>query len=400
MDPIKNPFTPSAGTRPPVLTGRDKEIENFRIMIGRLSAGRATKSMMLTGLRGVGKTVLLTTFRDTAESQKFITGSTEITHEMDFKATIARLARRAILALNPVEKIKDNAWQAAGVLKAFSIKIPGGGEIGIDVDALRGRGDSGHLHEDLSDLFVAIGEAAKERQTGVLFFFDEIQFLGREDLEALIAAIHQTSQRLLPVGIVGAGLPQLPRIAGEAKSYAERLFDFPKIDRLSDAAARDALELPVKQQGIRLDSAATGAIIRFTEGYPYFLQEYGKHAWNIASGSIITMQDIESARPAVVAQLDENFFRVRIDRMTAAEKNYVIGMAHLGRGPYKTGDIAAKIGKVSTAVAPLRGQLINKGLVFGPSYGMTDFTVPQFDDFVRRNYPAPKPARKSRRPKR
>lgn len=397
MDPIKNPFAPGAGSPPPALTGREKEIETFRVMIGRLGTGRPTKSMLLTGLRGVGKTVLLTTFRDTAESQKFITGSTEITHEMDFKATIARLARRAILALNPVEKIKDNAWKAAGVLKAFSIKIPGGGEIGIDVDALRGKGDSGHLQEDLSDLFVAIGDAAKEKMTGVMFFFDEIQFLKKEDLEALIAATHQVSQRSLPVGIVGAGLPQLPRIAGEAKSYAERLFDFPKIDRLDEGAAKGALELPVGQQGIQFEPAAIEAILKFTEGYPYFLQEYGKHVWNIASGDTISKQDVEEARQGVIAQLDESFFRVRIDRTTTAERNCVVAMAHLGRGPYKTGDIAAKLGKQSTTVAPLRGQLINKGLVFGPSYGMTDFTVPQFDDFLRRNFPAPVPVRKTTR---
>ena len=300
MDPIKNPFAPGAGAPPPALTGRDKDIETFRVMIGRLEAGRPTKSMMLTGLRGVGKTVLLTTFRDTAESQKFITGST-----------------------NLVEKIKDSAWKAAGVLKAFSIKIPGGGEIGIDIDALRGKGDSGQLDEDLSDLLVTIGEAAKEKKTGVMFFCDEIQFLKKEDLEALIAATHQLSQRSLPVGIVGAGLSQLPRIAGEAKSYAERLFDFPKIDRLDGAAARGALELPVAQQGVRFEPAAIDTILKFTGGYPYFLQEYGKHVWNIASGAAISKQDVERARQSVIAQLDENFFRVRIDRTTTAERNYV-----------------------------------------------------------------------------
>lgn len=397
MDPIKNPFTPSAGTRPPALAGREREIESFRVMIGRLAAERATKSIMLTGLRGVGKTVLLTTFRDMAESQRLIADSIEVTHEMDFKAAMARLARRAVLALNPGERIKDRAWQAARILKGFSVKIPGGGELGIDIDALRGKGDSGHLQEDLSDLFVAIGEAAKERRTAVIFFFDEIQFLKKEDLEALIAAIHQTSQRLLPIGIVGAGLPQLPRIAGEAKSYAERLFDFPKIDKLDNGAAREALELPVRQQNIQIERSAVDAIIEFTEGYPYFLQEYGKHAWNIASGAVITRQDVDNARPAVVAQLDENFFRVRLERTTITERIYIVGMAHLGRGPYKTGDVAAALGKGSTTVAPLRGHLINKGLIYGPSYGMTDFTVPQFDDFLRRNFPAPL---SSARPKR
>ena len=389
MDPITNPYAPGAGSRPPALTGRDREIEVFRILIGRLAAGRSAKGLMIRGLRGVGKTVLLTTFRDMAENSKFQTAFSEITHDVEFKSMMARLVRRVVLSFNLTEKIKDKVWRAAGILKAFSIKLPDGPEFGINIEALRGRGDSGNLADDLSDLFVAVGEAAKERKTGVIFFLDEIQFLQRPDLEALIAAAHQISQRGLPMAIIGAGLPQLPKIAGEAKSYAERLFDFPEIDRLDEAAAREALEKPAQEHGVSFAPEATTAILKFTERYPYFLQEYGKHVWNIAEEKKITKADVEVAREKVVAQLDENFFRVRIDRTTPTERNYIVAMAYLGDGPYKTGDISAKLKRSTTTVAPLRGILINKGLIYSPSHGITAFTVPQFDDFLRRNFTFP-----------
>jgi hypothetical protein len=348
---------------------------------------------MITGLRGVGKTVLLSTFRDLAEAAGFKTAEAEVTHETSFKQMMARLGRRVLLELNPVKKVKDKALQAARVFKAFTLRIPGGYEIGIDLDAARGKADSGNLSEDLSDLFFALGEAARERNSGVVFLFDEIQFLSRGDLEALIAALHHVTQRSLPVTLVGAGLPQLPKLAGEAKSYAERLFNFPSIDRLSDEAARDALIKPANREGVSYDVAATDAIVKFTEGYPYFLQEFGKHVWNIANDSPITLGDVQEALPAVQAQLDENFFRVRIGRTTVAERRYISAMASLGKGPYKTGDIAATLGVTSPGVAPLRNQLINKGLVYSPSHGITAFTVPQFDDFVRRCFPFVKKAK-------
>ncbi len=387
MDPIENPYAPGAGSRPPALTGRDRELESFRVLIGRLKGGLSAKGMMITGLRGVGKTVLLTTFRDIAESQGFKTSLSEITHETDFKSALARQARRIVLSLSLLEKVKDKVWQAAGVLKSFSLKIPDGPEFVGHVDLLRGRGDSGNLSDDLGDVFVAIGEAAKERKTGVVFLFDELQFLERPDLEALIAAVHQISQRNLPLTVVGAGLPQLPKIAGEAKSYAERLFDFPRIDRLDDSAAREALERPAQEKNVTFDPKATDAILRFTENYPYFLQEFGKHVWNVAMGPSITKTDVDEARSRVTAQLDENFFRVRIDRTTPKERDYLIAMASLGRGPYKTGDIADILKRETTAVAPLRGVLINKGLIYSSAHGVTDFTVPQFDGFLRRTFP-------------
>lgn len=400
MDPIQNPYTPGAGSRPPALTGRDAEIQSFRILIERVRKGRPEKSLLVTGLRGVGKTVLLSTFRDLAESAGFKTAETEITHETGFKPMMARLGRRVLLELNPIEKVKDKVLHAARVFKAFTLRMPDGYEIGIDIDAIRGKADSGNLSEDLSDLLTALGEAARERKTGVVLLFDEIQFLERGDMEALIAALHYVTQRSLPVTVVGAGLPQLPKLAGEAKSYAERLFNFPMIDHLTDAAARDAIVRPAQEYEVEFAGDAIEKIIRFTEGYPYFLQEYGKHVWNIAGKSPISLSDVERAEPGVQAQLDENFFRVRIGRTTAAERRYISAMADLGRGPYKTGDIAAKLGTDSPRVAPLRNQLITKGLVYSPSHGITDFTVPHFDDFLRRCYPLGKLVRPGRRTKR
>ena len=387
VDPIQNPYTPGAGSRPPALTGRDSEIQGFRVLLERVRQGRPEKSLLITGLRGVGKTALLGLFRDLAESAGFKTAEAEVTHETGCRQMMARLGRRVLIELNPVEKVKNKALQAARVFKAFTIKTPGGYELGIDVDAARGRADSGNLSEDLSDLLFALGEAARERKTGVVFLFDEVQFLERGDLEALIAALHYVTQRGLPVTVVGAGLPQLPKLAGEAKSYAERLFNFPTIDRLSDAAAREAIVKPARDHGVQYARDAADAIVRFTAGYPYFLQEFGKHVWNLTAASPITLRDVRKALPGVQAQLDENFFRVRIGRTTAAERRYISAMASLGPGPYKSGDIASRLGTDSPRVAPLRNQLINKGLVYSPSHGITDFTVPQFDEFLRRCYP-------------
>jgi hypothetical protein len=268
--------------------------------------------MLITGLRGVGKTVLLNTFEAIAEEQGLRTAKSEITHETEFRPLIARLARRALLAISPAKRMKERARRAAAVFKAFTLRTPEGLEIGVDVEAMLGRADSGDLGDDLSDLFVALGEAAAEHETGIVFLLDEVQFLDRAELEALIAALHQVSQRELPLTLAGAGLPQLPALTGAAKSYAERLFRFPTIDRLSDQAARDALELPAQAEGVGFEREATNRILELTEGYPYFLQEYGKHAWNVAAGPTITVGDVERAHDVVQLELDESFFRVRI----------------------------------------------------------------------------------------
>jgi hypothetical protein len=333
--------------------------------------------MLITGLRGVGKTVLLNTFDAIAEEQGFRTAKAEITHEAEFRPLVARLARRALLAISPAKRMKQRARRAAAVFKAFTLRTPEGLEIGVDVEALVGLGDSGDLGDDLSDLFLALGEAAKEHDTGIVFLLDEIQFLDRAELEALIAALHQVAQRELPLTLTGAGLPQLPALTGAAKSYAERLFRFPTIDRLEEQAARDALELPARAEGVHYEGAATDRILALTEGYPYFLQEYGKHVWNVAARRTITNGDVERAHDLVQLELDESFFQVRIGRATKAELAYLAAMASLGTGPYRSGEIATALGRPGPeSVAPTRARLIEKGLIYSPSYGLNEFTVP------------------------
>ncbi len=273
-------------------------------------------------------------------------------------------------------------------MKAFSLRLPDSMEIGIDVEAAVGRGDSGNLADDLADVLVELGQAAADHSGGVVFLFDEIHFLGRAEFEALISSLHQCTQRNLPVTLVGAGLPQLPALAGAAKSYAERMFDFPVIDRLDETAASAALELPAVAEGAEFEPEATRHVVEFTDGYPYFLQEYGKHVWNLAPGPVITVADVTEAEPLVRLQLDDNFFRVRVARTTMAELTYLSAMADLGEGPYRSGDIATRLGRSGPeSVAPTRSRLIEKGLIFSPSYGLNEFTVPAFADFVRRNYP-------------
>ncbi|HEY3866378.1 MAG TPA: ATP-binding protein [Solirubrobacteraceae bacterium] len=383
-----NPYAPGAGSRPPALTGRDEEIENFRILLARLRAGRSEKSMLVTGLRGVGKTVLLNIFEAIAEDDGFRTAKSEITHETDFRPLIARMARRALLAISPANRMRERARRAAAVFKAFTLRIPEGFELEVDVEALIGRGDSGDLGEDLSDLFVVLGEAATEHETGVVFLLDEVQFLAPTELEALIAALHQVSQRELPLTLVGAGLPQLPALTGAAKSYSERLFRFPAIDRLPDRAAREALELPAQAAGVGFQPRATDRILALTDGYPYFLQEYGKHVWNVADGPEITPADVEEAHDFVQLELDESFFQVRIGRASRIEIAYLSAMADLGQGPYRSGEIAARLGQAgATGAAPTRGRLIEKGLIYSPSYGFTEFAVPHFQEFIQRRFP-------------
>jgi hypothetical protein len=277
--------------------------------------------------------------------------------------------------------------RALGVLKAFTYTLPDGSTISINVDAVTGSADSGLLAEDVTSLLVAVGEAAVDRDRGFILAVDEVQYLSAEELGALISAIHRTVQLKLPVILVGAGLPQLPGLAGNAKSYAERLFDFPEIGSLSPDDAVAALEVPAQAQGVEFEPDALDAIVSHTEGYPYFLQEWGYHVWNQTTQSPITPSDVESAAKTVESQLDKNFFRVRMDRLTPAEKDYLVAMADLGAGPHRSGDIAAKLGVKVESVAPRRSGLIKKGMLYSPAHGDTAFTVPIFDEFLRRARP-------------
>jgi DNA-binding CsgD family transcriptional regulator len=270
------------------------------------------------------------------------------------------------------------------VLKTFTLQLPDGARVSIDVDALSGVADSGNLADDVTDLLVACGEAARDRGTGIVLAIDELQYVHPDELSALIVAIHRTNQLNLPVILTGAGLPQLRALAGEAKSYAERLFDFPEIGSLSAEDARTALALPAAESGAAIDDAALDIMVGRSHGYPYFLQEWGYHVWNVAPQSPITADDVERAAPRVRDQLDQNFFLVRLDRLTPREREYLVAMASLGPGPHRSGDIAAALGVRVESVAPRRSALIAKGIIYSPAHGDTAFTVPLFDEFLER----------------
>jgi len=389
MDPRKNPYAPGAGTKPPALVGRDKQIESFDILLERLENGYAEQSMIITGLRGVGKTVLLDVFREKAEGRGWATVEWEIEKKAPFGPKVAAQARKALLQIGPKTRWKDRALRAAATLKSFTVTFSPDGAMtaGLDVDALAGAADSGSLSEDLSDLFVAIGEAARDHEVGVILLLDEIQFLQPEELEALIVALHRCTRRSLPITLVGAGLPQMPRLAGEAKSYSERLFRFVQIGELDASTdARDALVLPAKDLGVEFESPAVGSIVDYTQGYPYFLQEYGRIVWDEASASPIMLDDVESVLPLVEARLDESFFRVRAERTTELELRYLYAMAELGPEPHRASEVARRIKRTVEQAGPIRSRLIDKGLLYTPGHGLAAFTVPQFDRYMIRGH--------------
>jgi hypothetical protein len=386
MDRFQNPFSPGAGTQPPAFIGRDALIEDYEIALRRTIDGRPGKSIMPIGLRGVGKTVLLNRFHAMAQERQLAGALIEASDSGDFKHLLAARLRSILLELDQ-GSVSAKVKRALGVLKAFTYTLPDGSSISLNVDAVLGSADSGMLDEDLTALLVAVGEAAQDRSRGLLLAIDEVQYLGSDELGALISAIHRTVQLNLPVILVGAGLPQLPGLAGNAKSYAERLFDFPEIGSLETSDAKAALEVPVRAQGVQFDSPALDALLSYARGYPYFLQEWGYHVWNAAPRSPITIDDVARSAPKVQEQLDKNFFRVRMDRLTPAEKEYLVAMADLGAGPHRSGDIAGALGVKVASVAPRRSGLIKKGMLYSPAYGDTAFTVPMFDEFLRRARP-------------
>lgn len=388
MDALRNPYAPGAGTRPPALTGREQEIDQFRLLLGRLERGRSEQSLLVTGLRGVGKTVLLEAFEDIATERSWIARSTEITSDTRLPRLIATLAREALLELSRKERAKDRTRRALGVLKAFTISTPVGVDIQIDVDALQGVADSGDLGRDVGDLLIEIGEAAREAETGAVFLLDEVQFISKRELEALITAMHRASRKSLPITVVGAGLPLIPRLAGEARSYAERPFVFPRIGALTETAARDALEQPAHADGVSFEPAALERILELSQSYPYFIQLYGKHAWLVASDDTIRVGDVERARARVQQILDSDFFHVRVERATETERRYLSAMAALGGSRQASGAVTRKLGYQSTNdTATVRDALIKKGLIYAPGWNAVEFTVPLFGDFLRRNFP-------------
>ena len=386
MDMVENPYRPGAGTSPPALIGRDELINNFGVAVRRALSGRPGKSVMPIGLRGVGKTVLLNRFVEIAAHEGLKVAYIEAPETGDFRSLLAVRLRKILLDLD--QGLGRRAvLRALRVLKSFSYQLPDGSSISLGVDPLAGQADSGMLADDVTDLLVAVGEAAKEERSGVLLAIDEVQYLAEAELAALITAIHRISQLDLPVVLVGAGLPQLPGLVGDAKSYAERLFDFPLIGSLDPQQAAEVLSLPAEELGVTYSDEALALVIDQTEGYPYFLQEWGYHLWNNATSNPISGDDARSVVPVVLDQLDRNFFRVRLDRLTPKEKEYVKAMADLGPGPHRSGDIATRLGVRVESVAPRRSGLIGKGMIYSPAHGDTAFTVPLFDKFLHRVMP-------------
>jgi len=390
MDPRLNPYAPGAGTPPPELAGRDELIERAAIALDRIRAGRPARSFLLYGLRGVGKTVLLNRIRIDAEARGIASVRIEAPEDRSLPALLAPALRATLLRLSRGEAAKAAAKKAlqalAGFAKALKFKYQDV-EVALDIEPQRGLADSGDLDNDLSDLLSAVGEAATEQGTAVVIFIDELQYVPEEQLAALISALHSASQEQLPVTVVGAGLPQLVGQSGRAKSYAERLFEFAPIDRLDGDSAREALTVPAGRQHVSYDEDAIAEVLRQTRGYPYFLQEWGKHCWDVADDSPIEREDARLATRQALAELDASFFRVRFDRLTPAEKRYMRAMAELGPGPHRSGDIAEVLGKKVTGVAPIRNALIVKGMIYSPAHGDTAFTVPLFDGFMKRIMP-------------
>ena len=390
MDPRLNPYSPGAGTPPPELAGRDDLIERASIALDRIRAGRSARSFILYGLRGVGKTVLLNRIRQDAEAKGFATVRAEAPEERSLPAVIAPALRATLLRLNRGDAAKAAAHKALGALASFAkaLKVKYQDlEIGLDFDPEKGVADSGDLDSDLAELLASIGEAAAEQKTAVVLFLDELQYVPEEQLASLISALHNASQAQLPITMVAAGLPQLVGQTGRAKSYAERLFEFVRIDRLDEAEASRALAVPAANEGAAFTQGAVNEILRQSLGYPYFLQEWGKHSWNIAEFSPIDEQDAVQATVEALAELDDSFFRVRFDRLTPTEKRYMRAMAELGAGPHRSGDVAEVLGRPVTAVGPVRNALIAKGMLYSPAHGDTAFTVPLFDGFMKRIMP-------------
>ncbi len=390
MDPVRNPFAPGAGTPPPELAGRDALLELVRIALERARRGLPARSALMVGLRGVGKTVLLDRMKDAAEAAGIQTIRIEAPEERSLPAILAPELRLALLRLSRVTQAVEQAKRAlralAGFARALKLKYKDI-EVGIDYEPEPGLADNGDLEHDLQSLVEVVGTAAKAAGTVVALFIDELQYVEEDQLAALITALHRAAQRQLPVVLVGAGLPQLRGQMGRAKSYAERLFEFPEIGPLTPDDSRIAITRPLAAEQVSIEPQAVERIVRETQGYPYFLQEWGKHAWDVATASPITDADVRSASALTIAALDESFFRVRFDRLTTAEKRYLRGMAELGPGPHRSGDISGVLDRKVTSVAPTRNSLIAKGMVWSPNHGDTAFTVPLFDEFMKRIMP-------------
>jgi len=396
MDPVENPYTPNAGSRPHELAGRSGELEQFRVLVGRLKRGATEQSMIVRGLRGVGKTVLLNAFEDRAEAEGFLTYYHELTPDSSLIAQIAHDAQSALARLKLSARAMKRIRGALEHLATIRLTGPEGLGLAVDLRAA----DEGTIAGDLSELFLAVGAAAAEKNSGVVFLLDEVQFVQEVEYRSLISALHRATQKNMPITAAAAGLPQIPRLTGEARSYAERLFTFPVIAGLSEQDGHAALVEPARHQHVDYEPAAVALALEWTRGYPFYIQQLGKHAWNLAKTSPITTGDVEAAVPAAQQALDASIYEVRIQRATREERRYMRAMAELGEGPYRSGQVAAKLGRSTSELSMARQHLIDKGLAYATEdYGHIDFTVPRFDEFMRRHMPYRAPGTSRRKPK-
>jgi hypothetical protein len=392
MDPLFNPYGPGAGTPPPELSGREAVLEEARLALGRLRRGMPHKSFILAGLRGVGKTVLLGRIDEIARELGYHSVFIEHTEDKTLGSLLLPQLRRVLYELDRLGAISGPVKRAFRILRSFAgairVKTPGDVEFSIDVDPEIGTADSGDLETDLTELFTAIGEAARDRETCVCVIIDELQYLKPAEFSSIIMAVHRTNQRKLPLILIGAGLPQVVGLAGKSKSYAERLFNFLPVGPLDAKDATDALAAPARRADVDFDARALDELVHATQGYPYFIQEWGYHTWNTAPRSPITSGDVTAAGIKAVQRLDESFFKVRFERLTPSEKRYLRAMAELGPGPHRSGDIAAIYGTDVMKAGPTRAKLIAKGMIYSPAHGDNAFTVPLFDQYLKRVLPA------------
>jgi hypothetical protein len=390
LEPFRNPFAPGAGTPPPELAGRNSVLEEMEIALARLRGGFANRSAILVGLRGVGKTVLLNRIREIAEKHGYQTVSVEAQEKKSLPALLVPPLRGTLLALDSAKDRHEKVKRALRVLKSFAgifkAKFTLNEQIDVElgIDPELGIADSGDLEHDVAELLVAVAEAARARDAAVCLLVDELQYLSEKDLGALIMGLHQVAQRMLPLILVGAGLPLILGLAGRSKSYAERLFSFPLIGPLDRNSAISALQVPAEAQHVRFDESALDLILRKTECYPYFVQQWGYEAWNAAPKPLITGKDVDAATAKAIRQLDQGFFRVRFDRLTKREKDYLFAMVQVGGGQQRSGDIAEKLRVKVSSIGPLRSSLIKKGMIYSPAHGDNAFTVPLFDEFLKR----------------
>jgi hypothetical protein len=400
MDPVRNPYAPGAGQRPPELAGRDRELAAFEVVLERIARARPERSLVLTGLRGVGKTVLLNALRSEAIGRLWGTGKIEARPDQSLRRPLAAALHMAVRELAPRHRAPDRIDAFLAVLKAFALRSAGPGaklrdrwQPGIDVPAATGRADSGDLEIDLVELLSDAAGVAADVGTGVALFWDEMQDLGAEDVSALCAACHELSQSGAPLIVVGAGLPHLPAVLSAAKSYSERLFRYQRIDRLDRLAADHALTAPAAREEVRYEAKALDALYEASGGYPYFVQAYGKATWDHAPGSPVTAADVRVAAPDAEAELAVGFFGSRFERATPAEREYLRTMADLagadlagtdrGGAAVATAQIARSLGRKPASLSPARDALIKKGLIYSGERGTVAFTVPHFGRYLR-----------------